>query len=97
MAVIPFLLVVVLAAAQIGLVGQALWSAAVAARAGARAALVGRAPEAAAKRALPPGLRAGARVRSEDAVDVRVRVPHLLPLPEGASVGARTTLEGGGG
>ena len=40
-AVVPFLLLAVLVAAQIGLAGEALWSAGVAARAGARAALVG--------------------------------------------------------
>ena len=40
-AVVPFLLLAVLAAVQIALAGQALWSAGVAARAGARAALVG--------------------------------------------------------
>ncbi|MGC1165805.1 MAG: hypothetical protein WA862_06845, partial [Solirubrobacterales bacterium] len=40
-AVVPFLLLAVLVAVQIALAGQALWSAGVAARAGARAALVG--------------------------------------------------------
>ena len=40
-AVVPFLLLAILVAAQIALAGQALWSASVAARAGARAALVG--------------------------------------------------------
>ncbi len=41
-AVIPFLLLAVLVAAQIALAGHALWSASVAARAGARAALIRR-------------------------------------------------------
>nr|MDQ3725989.1 pilus assembly protein [Actinomycetota bacterium] len=40
-AAVPFLLLGLLVAAQIALAGQALWSAGVAARAGARAALVG--------------------------------------------------------
>ncbi len=40
-AVVPLLLLAALVAAQIGLAGQALWSAGIAARAGARAALVG--------------------------------------------------------
>ena len=66
-AVVPFLLLAVLAAVQIALAGQALWSAGVAARAGARAALVGGDATAAARRALPPSLRDGAEV--EDAGD----------------------------
>ena len=61
-AVVPFLLLAVLAAVQIALAGQALWSASVAARAGARAALVGGDATAAARRALPPSLRDGAEV-----------------------------------
>ena len=40
-AVIQFLLLAVLVAAQIALAGHALWSASIAARAGARAALIG--------------------------------------------------------
>ena len=66
-AVVPFLLLAVLVAAQIALAGQALWSASVAARAGARAALVGGDATAAARRALPPSLRDGPR--SSDAGD----------------------------
>ena len=60
-AVVPFLLLAVLAAVQIALAGQALWSASVAARAGARAALVGGEATVAARRALPPSLRARRR------------------------------------
>ena len=41
-AAVPFLLLALLVAAQAVLAGQALWSAGVAARAGARAALVSR-------------------------------------------------------
>ncbi len=52
-AVVPFLLLAFLAVAQVVLAGQALWSASVAARAGARAALVGGDPATAARRALP--------------------------------------------
>lgn len=82
-AVVPFLLLAVLVAAQIGLAGQALWSAAVAARAGARAALVGGDAAGAARRALPQAMRQGARVRDRGAVEVRVVVPALLlALPE---------------
>lgn len=78
-AAVPFLLLAVLVAAQLALAGQALWSAGVAARAGARAALVGRDAAAAARRALPPSLRQGARVSDADGVAVRVAIPRLLP------------------
>ena len=59
---LPFLLLAVLVAAQLALAGQALWSAGVAARAGARAAVVGRDAAGAARAALPPSMRHGARV-----------------------------------
>jgi hypothetical protein len=96
-AVVPFLLLGVLVAAQIALAGQALWSAGVAARAGARAALVGEGAVAAARSALPPSLREGAKVKEGDGVSVRVEVPRLLPsLPE-LRVGARSGLEPGSG
>ncbi len=78
-AVVPFLLLAVLVAAQLGLAGQALWSAGAAARAGARAALVGGDAAAAARRVLPPSLRRGSRVSDSGAVSVRVPVPRLLP------------------
>jgi hypothetical protein len=92
-AVVPFLLLAVLVAAQLALAGQALWSAGVAARAGARAALVGAEAGAAARRALPPALRAGARVSDAGAVSVRVPVPRLIPGLPRLTIGARTELE----
>jgi hypothetical protein len=96
-AVVPFLLLAVLVAAQIALAGQALWSAGVAARAGARAALVGGDASAAARSALPPSLREGAKVEEKDGVAVRVGVPRLIPtLPE-VRVAARSGLEPGDG
>jgi hypothetical protein len=98
-AVVPFLLLGILVAAQIALAGQALWSASVAARAGARAALVGGDAAAAARSALPPSMRKGAEVEDEDGegVAVRVRVPQLMPaLPE-VRVGAWSGLEPGDG
>ncbi|HKH65420.1 MAG TPA: hypothetical protein VKA35_08155 [Solirubrobacterales bacterium] len=92
-AVVPFLLLALLVAAQIALAGQALWSASVAARAGARAALVGGDATAVARSALPPAMRKGARVEEGEGVSVRVEVPHLVPaLPE-VRVGARSGLE----
>ncbi len=96
-AAVPFLLLAFLVAAQVVLAGQALWSAGVAARAGARAALVGGDATAVARKALPPSLRAGARVEQGGEVSVRVRVVALLPgLPE-LTVGAGAALERGDG
>lgn len=96
-AAIPFLLFAVAVAAQAALAGHALWSASVAARAGARAALVGADAEAIAKRALPAGLRDGAEVDDSDAVSVRVRVPSLISLLPAIRVGASSGLEDGDG
>jgi hypothetical protein len=93
-AVVPFLLLAVLVAAQIGLAGQALWSAGVAARAGARANLVGRDAEEAARRALPPTMRDGAKVSEDEGVAVQVAVPRLLPVLPRLTVGARSSLGG---
>jgi hypothetical protein len=95
-AVVPFLLLGVLVAAQLALAGQALWSAGVAARAGARAALVGGDAAAAARSALPPSMRKEAEVEEGEGVSVRVEVPRLIPLPE-LRVRARSGLEPGDG
>jgi hypothetical protein len=92
-AVVPFLLLAVLVAAQIALAGQALWSAGVAARAGARAALVGRDAAAAARSALPPSMRREAKVEDEGEVSVRVAVPRLIPVLPELRVGASSSLE----
>ena len=96
-AVVPLLLLAVLAMVQVGLVGQALWSAGVAARVGARAALVGADGAAAARRALPPSLRREATVRAGDEVAVRVSVPRLFPGLPRLTVGAGTSLAAPGG
>jgi hypothetical protein len=90
---LPFLGVALLAAAQFVLTGSALWSAAISARAGARAAEVGGQAGPAARRALPPPLRDGARVSDREGVEVRVRVPALLPGMPPLRVGARSSLE----
>jgi hypothetical protein len=96
--VLPFLLLAILVAAQLALAGQALWSAAVAARAGARADLVGRSPVAAARAALPPPLRDEAEVGAQlGGVSVKVPVPRLLPGLPVIKVGAGTRLGPGGG
>jgi Flp pilus assembly protein TadG len=96
-AVVPFLLLAMLAVAQIALAGQALWAASVAARAGARAAVVGRDPTGAARAALPPSLPAAAKVENEEGVRVRVEVPRLIPSLPPLRVGATSSLEGDDG
>ena len=94
-ATLPFIGLALLAAAQIAIAGAALWSAAIAARAGARAEAIGGEAEPAARRALPPPLRAGAEVSDRDGVRVRVRVPALLPGFPHVAVGAGSSLESG--
>jgi hypothetical protein len=96
-AAVPFLLLAVLAVAQIPLTGQALWSAGVAARAGARAALVGGDASAAARSALPPAMRAGAKVADGDGVGVEVAVPRLIPALPPLRLEVRSGLEPGDG
>jgi hypothetical protein len=97
-AAVPFLLLALAVAAQIALAGQALWSASVAARAGARAALVGGDAKAAARSALPALMRDGAEVEEEDeGIDVKVPVPSLLPDLPVVRVGARAGLGDSGG
>lgn len=92
-AAVPFLLLAVLVAAQLALAGQALWSAGVAARAGARAALVGGDAAGAARRALPPSLRPGAEVSDTGMVmTVRVAIPRLLPALPRLMVGSASGL-----
>jgi hypothetical protein len=96
-AVVPFLLLAVLVAAQIGLIGHSLWSAAIAARAGARAALVGGGARASARQALPAPLREGSTVGDDGVTSVRVHVPMLLSSGSEVTVRAATRLDGGGG
>jgi hypothetical protein len=98
-AVVPILLIVVLAVAQLGIAGYALWSAGDAARAAARAGLVGGDPERAARSVLPGWLEDGAEVEAGDGVEVSVRAPALLPGVPSIPLHASTALdpEGGGG
>jgi hypothetical protein len=93
-AAVPFLLLAVVVAAQLVLCGQALWSAGIAARAGARAALVGGDARAAAKRVLPSSLRPAVWVTDDEWVSVTVRVPRLLPGLPPLTVGAKSGLGG---
>lgn len=94
-ATVPFLLLAVLVAAQLALVGQAMWSASVAARAGARASLIGSDAAAAARRQLPEPMRRGAEVDVAGDVSVRVGVPRLLPVLPELRVGAETDMGAG--
>lgn len=92
-AAVPFLLLAVLVAAQIAIAGHALWSASIAARAGARAALVGGDATKAARQALPAAMRRDSQVDDSGVVAVEVQVPRLLHgLPQ-VSVGAKASLE----
>jgi hypothetical protein len=91
-AILPGLLLAFLVAAQLAVAGHALWSAALASRAGARAAAVGDDAGKAARRALPPALRDGARVSDSGTVSVQVGVPLLLPALPPVEVGAASSL-----
>ena len=96
-AVLPALAVSLILAAQAVAAGWALWSAGVAARAGARAEQVGGDARAVARRALPGPLRAGSVIHDEDGVRVRVRVPGLLPGVTLPAVTASSTLDASSG
>jgi hypothetical protein len=99
-ATVPVLLLVTLLTAQLALAGYALWSAGVAARAGARAAFVGGDAEDAARSSLPLALRGGSSVSDRDGVAVRVEVPSLVPGIAGVPVTARAGFgvgDAGGG
>jgi TadE-like protein len=95
---LPLVLLAGLIAWQLVLVGHVAWDAAAAARSGARAQIVGADAAAAARSALPPGLRAGTRVTSGPlggGIHVSVPVPlvvyrwHLpLRLSAAASLGS---------
>jgi hypothetical protein len=79
-AVVPVVLLVALIAWQLLLAGHTLWLCAGAARAAARADLVGLSPRAAARSALPSSLERGLSVERTGGgrVRVEVRVPILL-------------------
>jgi hypothetical protein len=99
-ATIPVLVAVALLLIQAAIAGWALWSAANAARAGARAEYVGGSAGSAARSALPGLLRSGASVHSSNGVEVRVATPRVLPglprIPVSASAGLDPEGEGGG-
>ena len=77
-AIVPLVLLVATLAWQLVLTGHTLWLAAGAARAAARAELVGESPARAARSALPRSLERGMSVKRVNAGGVRVEV--RLPL-----------------
>lgn len=91
-AALPVLVAVVLAVAQLAVAGYALWTAGVAAHAGARAAYVGGSGKRAARASLPAALRSGASIRDRDGLAVRVRAPSLIPGLPRIPVTARAGL-----
>jgi hypothetical protein len=77
---LPLIALGLLVTVQFVFAGYALWSAGLAARAGARSVLTGKGPEGAARRALPPGLSDSMRVQRREGVTVVVSVPRVLPV-----------------
>jgi TadE-like protein len=93
-AVVPALIVAVLAAIQFGLAGHAALSAANAARAAARASYAGADPSDAARAALPSSLREGAEVTEEDEAErVAIEAPRALPFLPAITVSSSAQLE----
>ena len=93
---IPVVVLALLVAAQIAVAGYALWAAGVAARAGARSVLTGKAARPAAENSLPPGLHGGLAVEDEagGTVKVGVRIPRLLPVLPVARVYGSSSMGG---
>src|SRR3954471_2896892 len=80
LATVPAVLLIGALVWELALAGQAAWLCAQAARAGARARVVGHDARVAARSSLPESLRRGLTVEEGDggAVRVRVRVPLLI-------------------
>ena len=95
--VVPLLLALMAAVAQLAVAGYALWSAGEAARAGARAAEVGGDANAAALSALPGWLERGAEVDGAGPVEVALKAPAVLPGVPAIPVSAATDLDPGAG
>jgi hypothetical protein len=92
-AVLPLVALVALVLWQAVVAGRAAWSSAGAARAAARAQAVGADPLAAARGAVPAGLRPGVAVtRAGDGVRVRVVVPMVLTGVRLATVASSAEL-----
>src|SRR3954447_12534462 len=95
---LPAVLLVAALVWELALAGHTAWLCANAARAGARAAVVGRSAQTAARSALPASLRRGLTVeqRNGGAVRVRLRVPLLLRRWQGPIRIAATARLGDG-
>ena len=96
---VPLVLLAAAIAWQLVLTGHTLWLCANAARAAARAELVGASPARAARSALPRSLERDLSVTrlSGDRTRVRLRVPILLHAwPSPVTVAATASLGGGG-
>ena len=91
--VLPLAVLVAAALWQAVVAGEAIWSAAGAARSAARAQAVGGDPLASARGRVPGSLRRGVRVRAEDGgVRVGVAIPLVLTGRRLATVTARASL-----
>ena len=95
---VPAVILAALIGWQLLLAGHTLWLCAHAARAAARAEVVGKSPERAARSVLPRSLERDLSVKRTDsgAVRVRIRMPllvHAWRTP--AHVGATSSLGGG--
>ena len=98
-AVVPLVLLAAAVAWQLVLVGNTMWLCANAARAAARADLVGLSPERAARSALPRSLERELSVKRLDrgGVRVSVRLPLLVrSWRSPMEVSAATSVGGGG-
>ena len=91
--IVPVLLALLAAVAQLAVAGYALWTAGDAARAGARAAEVGGDAEVAARSALPGWLERRAEVDADGPVEIRVEAPALLPGIPAIPIIASTDLD----
>lgn len=91
---LPFAALLLLICCQLAMAGHAQWSAGVAARAAARASLIGSPAPQAARRALPAYLRDGLEVRRgpDGRAEVEVRVPALVPGLPRIAVGSVASL-----
>jgi hydroxymethylglutaryl-CoA reductase len=92
-ALLPLLAILLLGLLQATLAGYAAWSASTAARAGARAAAVGRDPAAAVRRAAPIGGARATLRRDGDTLRVRLPIPSVLPAVALGTVGGVAHLE----
>lgn len=88
----PFLLALMLAVAQLSVAGYALWTAGDAARAGARASLVGGNPARAAYSALPFWLNDEVKVDASGPVQVDLEAPAVLPFLPAIPISAAAQL-----